>query len=201
MSLITGTGMELLYANIAVGTALATFTTEAVLNDTTGMGVQARLPADFWLPSRTSVGRGIKIVARGILSSTTTGPTYLINIRLGGSQSITGPIILGMATSNTVAASMTNMNWELEGDVIMVTPGAAGAANSTVCGVGMFVTAANGASSPPVPGRVCYGGAATPGTVNVQTDTSQYINVTCTCGTSNASNSVRLQQLLVFGLN
>jgi hypothetical protein len=192
--------MELLYANTAVGSALGTFMTEAVINDTTGMGVQARLPADFWLPSVNSVGRGIKIVARGIMSTTTSAPTYRFRIRAGTSQSIAGPILLGMAATVTPAVSQTNMGWELDGDVIMVTPGAAGGANSTVSGVGMFYTAATVAGTPLKP-VLCYGNATTPGTVSIQTDTSQYINVTCVCGTSNAANTVTLQQLLVFGLN
>lgn len=200
MSLITGTGMELLYANIAVGTAKASFTTEAVINDTTLMVPQARIPEDFWPPSITSVGRGIKIVARGVLGTTTAAPTYRFRVRLGAAQSTAGPVILGMSATVTPAVSQTNMSWELEGDVIMKTSGAAGGANSTVSGLGVYWSAAHGANVSP-PWKMCYGNDATPGTVNIQTDTTQYINVTCTCGTSNAANTVTLQQLLVFGLN
>ncbi len=205
MSLITGTGMELLYANIHVGTAISNWTTEAtgILNDTavTGMGVSARIPADFWLPNPNSIGRGIKIVARGILSTNTAAPTYRFRVRVGASQDVTGPIILGMvAATASIGASSTNLNWELEGDVIMKTPGASGGANSVVCGVGRWYSAA-GKQIINFRDVMCYGNATSPGTVSIQTDTTQYITVSCVCGTAAVANTVTLQQLLVFGLN
>jgi hypothetical protein len=106
-----------------------------------------------------------------------------------------------MSAAASTTVSLTNSNWELEGDVIMVTPGAAGSASSTVCGVGAFYSSLLSQSVPLNGTKPCYGGGASPGTVSIQTDITQYINVTCTCNTSNASNTVTLQQLLVFGLN
>src|SRR5215475_3064117 len=76
-SFLTGTQLETIYSNSTVGTAKTTFTTEAVINDTAGMGPQPILPAYFWLPGgNTSVSRGIRVVARGIRSDVATTPTW-----------------------------------------------------------------------------------------------------------------------------
>lgn len=193
MSFLTGTNVELIYASQAVGASLNTFTSEALLNTTATMGVQAHLPPDFWLPTPGSVGRGIKVVARGILSSTGT-PTYTVNVRLGGAAAITGPIVLGSAAGTTGSGASSQV-WQLEGDVILTAIGAAGG-NSTVRGIGVF-------DGPGIPASAnVFGGSASPGTVaTVDTSITNYINVSVSCSASSASNVFALQQLLVYGLN
>jgi hypothetical protein len=195
MSFITGTNTELLYASTAAGTAKNTFTAETTLNDTAGMGAQVHLPPDFWLSAPNSVGRGIRIVARGILSSTAT-PTYTFSVRLGAAGSTTAAIVLGTAALTT-GSGVTNQLWELEGDVILTTLGAAGT-NSTVRGIGLLDC--GGLASPF--SYPAWGGAASPGTVaTVDTTITNYININVACSASSASNSIQLLQLLVFGLN
>ncbi len=205
MSFVTGTATELLYASTHVGIVKASFTTEFNVNDATTMGVVAHIPPDFWLPNSAQIGRGIRIVARGILSTNTVTNTYTWTIRGLGTGSTpnitTNPILLGSAAI-TCAASITNAYWELQGDVILTAMGAAGN-NSTIQGVGSiacsaFTTAgANSAYVCPV-----YGGGATPGTTaTVDTSVVNYINVNIACSASAAANSVTLQQLLVWGLN
>lgn len=197
MSYITGSNVELLYASTATGTAKASFTSEfASLNDTAGMGAFAHLPPDFWLTNQTSIGRGIRVVCRGIVSSTGT-PTYTWTIRLGSQASTAGPIVLGTAALTT-SSGITNSYWELTGDVILTTLGAAGG-NSTVRGIGMHSC---GGISTNVGTNGVYGGAASPGTVaTVDTSITNYINVNIACSASSPSNTITLQQLLVFGLN
>lgn len=195
MSFITGSVSELIYASTAPGTAKASFTTEAQINDTAGMGVQAHLPPDFWLPNKSQIGRGLRIVARGILSSTGT-PTFTPTIRLGAAGSTSTAIALGTAALTT-GSGVSNQFWELEGDVILTAIGAAGT-NSTIQGMGRFVS--SGIASPFM--AVAYGGAASPGTVaTVDTSITNYINVNAACSANSASNTITLQQLLVFGLN
>jgi len=195
MSFVSGTVTEMVYSSTSVGASLNTFTSEAQLNTTATMGVQAHLPPDFWLPNQTQVGRGIRIVARGVLSSAATAPTFTFTVRAGAAGSTTAAIIAGTAAL-TAAASATNAMWELEADVILTAIGAAGT-NSTVRGMGRVLSP--GLS--PVVGAV-FGGAASPGTVaTLDTSITNYINVNAACGTSSASNSISLQQLLVFGLN
>lgn len=195
MSLYTGTCTELIYASTSVATAKASFTSEVTINDTTGMGKQARLPADFWFPNNNQLGRGIRIVARGILSSTGT-PTYTPTIRLGTAGSTSGPIIGGAAAGLTTGSGVTNQPWEIELDVILTAMGADGS-NSTLRGIGRILSPGLATSY-----AALWGGAASPGTVaTVDTSISNYINFNMACSASSASNSIQLQQLLVFGMN
>lgn len=196
MSFLTGTNMELIYASTAAGTAKNTFTSEVQINDTAGMGVQAHLPPDFWLPNKPqSVGRGIRIVARGILSSTAT-PTYTFTVRGGSAGSTSAGILLGSAALTT-GSGVTNQLWEFQGEFILESIGAAGA-NSTGRGIGLL--ACGGLASPF--SYALYGGAASPGTVaTLDTSITNYINFNVACSASSASNTITLQQLLVYGLN
>jgi hypothetical protein len=195
MSFVTASVCETLYASTAAGASLSSFTTEAQLNTTATMGVQSHLPPDFWLPNQSQTGRGIKIVARGILSSTST-PTFTWTIRGGASANITTNPLLAGTGALTAASSVTNQIWELEVDIILTAIGAAGG-NSTVRSIGTI-------RSPglnPVIGPV-WGAGASPGTVaTLDTSITNYLNVNVACGTSNASNAVTLYSLIVFGLN
>lgn len=194
MSFITGTNTELIYASTTPGTAKNTFTSEVQINDTAGMDVQAHLPPDFWLPSQRSEGQGIRVVARGIFSTTGT-PTFTFTIRLGAAGSTSAAVVLGTAAMTT-GSSVSNQIWQMEGDFVVTNIGATGA-NSAGQGVGLiwgpgFATTINPA----------YGGAASPGTVStLDTSITNYVNFNATCSASSASNSVQLLQLLVFGLN
>lgn len=194
MSFLTGTNCELIYASTATSAAKASWTTEVTCNDTATMGVQAHLPPDFWLPAPGQVGRGIRIVARGILSSTGT-PTYTFSIRAGAAGSTTTAILLGTAALTT-GSGVSNQIWEMQGDVMLTTMAAAGT-NSTVRGVGTFISSGTANKIDPA-----WGGGATPGTVaTVDTSITNYINFNIACSASSPSNTVTIQQLLVFGLN
>lgn len=193
MSFITGTSVELIYSSIAAGTAKNTFTTEVAINDTAGMGPVALLPPYFWQPSG-SVSKGIRIIARGILSSTAT-PTYTFTVRGGAQGATTGAIILGSAALTT-GSGVSNQIWEFEGEIVLKTPGAAGA-NSTLLGTGLLSSAGTANKIDPL-----YGGGATPGTVaTFDISINNYINFNVACSASSASNTITLQHLLLFGLN
>jgi hypothetical protein len=194
VSYITGTNTEVIYASTAAGTAKGTFTTEIAINDTAGMGPVANLPPYFWTPSG-ALARTLKIVARGILSSTAT-PTYTFTCRLGTQGSISAAIVLGSAALTT-GSGVSNQFWEFEGDVVLTIAGAAGA-NSTVRGTGQL--RCGGLASPFM--YPLYGGAASPGTVaTVDISIANYINFNVACSASSASNTITLQQLFVHGLN
>lgn len=187
--------MELLYASTSVGTAKASFTSEVQINDTTGMGAQYYLPAGFWQPSPNSVGRGIKIVARGIFSSTGT-PTYTFTIRSGTAGSTSAAILLGSAALTT-GSSVSNQPFELEGTVFLKTLGAAGA-NSTVIGTGRILSPGLATSY----AGIGSGASITSPTVaTVDTSIENRINFNVTCSASSASNTITLQHLSVYGLN
>jgi hypothetical protein len=195
MSFLTGTNTELIYMNTLPGTAKASFTTEVPINDVSGMGPRASIPPYFWQNKPTDLGKAIKIVARGILSSTGT-PTYTFTLRLGASGSTSAAIVLGSAALTT-GSGVTNQPWEFEGEIVMKTIGDVGA-NSTVQGSGMFYSP--GIASPFMAGL--FGGAASPGTVaTVDTSIQNFFNFNVTCSASSASNTVTLQQLIIYGLN
>jgi hypothetical protein len=192
VSFLTATQSELIYSNTSVATAKNTFTAEALINDTAGMGPQPVLPPYFWQPSG-SVAKAIKVIARGIISSTGT-PTFQVICRLGGAASIAGPSI-GTATALATASGITNRAWELEMDAQLTVAGAPGG-NSTVRGLGLFTIAGSASVSD------VFGGGASPGTVaTVDISILNYINISAVCSASSASNSITLLQLLVFGLN
>lgn len=196
MSFLTGTNTELIYSSTASGTAKNTFTTEVQINDTAGMGVQAHLPPDFWLPNNTAAGKGIRIVARGVLSTTGT-PTYTFTIRSGAAGSTSTAILLGSAALTT-GSGVTNAAWELNGDIVLKTVGAAGT-NSTVVGTGSVI--GGGLASPFWYGLGAGASLTAPTATTVDTSITNYINFNVACSASSASNSITLTHLLVFGLN
>lgn len=190
---LTGTNVETIYRSLTAGTAKNTFTTEVGINDSAGMGKQAFVPAHT-MALDSVAGRVLRIVGRGILSSTAT-PTYTFTIRSGAAASITTAILLGSAALTT-GSGVTNQMYELEGEVVLTVVGAPGT-NSTVRGTGLL--ASGGLASPfsyPI-----WGGAATPGTVaTFDTAIDNYINFNVACSASSASNTITLQQLFVFGM-
>lgn len=196
MSFLTGTNVELIYANTAAGTAKNAFTSEAQINDTAGMGAQASLPAFFFASSPTTTGKTLRIVARGIFSTTAT-PTYTFTCRLGAAGSTSAAIILGSAALTT-GSGVTNQAFEFEGDVTLSAPAGAAGANTTARGTGLIQSP--GLASPFM--GALFGGAATPGTVaTIDTSITNYINFNVACSASSASNTITLHHLLVFGLN
>jgi hypothetical protein len=202
MSFITGTNTELIYASTTPGTAKNTFTTEVAINDTAGMGIQASIPPFFFGSRGSTNGQGLRIIARGILSSTST-VTYQFLLRMGAAAATTAaPIILG-CSAVTTGTTVTNQPFQFEGEFIMRTPAGAVGQNSTGIGIGMFYSP--GIASPfmaPLWGNNSGGTVVTsPGTAAIDTSIQNYFNFNCICGTSNAANSVTLQSLLVFGLN
>jgi hypothetical protein len=220
MSFVTGTTTELIYASANAANAQASFQSETLINNS-GMGVQAHLPPDFWLPSPNQVGRGIKIVARGILSVTAaTNPGYSWRIRAGVAGLGTTVVLLGtapaQATGLPTTGSPTSSLWELEGEIFVTTMGVAGATATTVIrGIGMLKCP--GLATPFAPLWAADGGATAAATVtaspgattgsassgfSLDTATTNYINFNMCCSAAAAAgNTVTLQQLLVYGLN
>jgi hypothetical protein len=185
-------GVELLYANTASGAANNTFTAERVINDTTSMGERFSLPPYYFTPPM--VGRGLRIVARGIISTTGT-PTFTLSCRLGTTGSTSACLALGSAAV-TAGSAVSNQLWEFEGDIILRSFGASGAA-STIQGLGHLSGPAFSTTEANL-----FAGAATPGTVaTFDPGITNFVNFNAACGTSSASNAITLLQLLVFGLN
>jgi hypothetical protein len=110
---------------------------------------------------------------------------------------VAGPNI-GSTAAVTGGTTQTNLGWEYELDAQLTVAGGTGG-NSTVRGLGCFTI---GLTSATISGGYIFGGGASPGTVaTVDISITNYVNFSAACGTSNASNSIQILQLLVFGLN
>lgn len=201
MSTLNGfdSSTELIYASDGAATAKDTFTSEVTINNTGGMATQAKIPPQFWNSKSSSpVGKTLRVVARGIVSSTGT-PNYTLTLRGGGAASTSGPILLGSAALAT-ASGIANVPFVFEGDITLETLGAAGA-NSTVRGVGSLLTDGYSAATT-TRMYALFGGAASPGTATtLDPAITNYINFNVTCSASSSSNTITLLQLLVYGLN
>lgn len=197
MSFFTGTNVELLYSNTAVGAAKSNFTSEALINDAASMGTQPVIPAFFFPPNSSGAGKTIKVVASGIASNTAT-PTFQMNCRLNTAINVvTGPICLGM-TGLVATASGTNSNlyWEFEGEFLMVAPKEPTGTNTTILGTGRFSSLLTGG-----PMGVYAGGSATAPTTTIDIGQPYYLTLSAAWNAASASNSIQLQKLLVYGLN
>jgi hypothetical protein len=191
---------ELLYASTARFTEKTTWTTEVLISDTAANPVCA-IPPYFFGSSPTSEGRGIRICAKGYVSTTTGTNTFTFTIRAGVAGSITSAILLG-SQALTATASISNIPWYLEGDVFLRTVAPAGGAASVVQGEGMIWS--NAFTTQGGMNRLA-GGAAANGSDGIATtfdlSITNFINFNAACSVSNAANKLRIEQLSVLALN
>lgn len=190
-SFLTGTNVELLYASIAAATALGTFTTEDNLQKTLPPVI---IPAGFFY-SPGSIGKSLRVVARGRLTTTGT-PTFLWTSRLLTSTTWSGGGLAIGASGTLTGNAVTNAFWVLQQDITLRALGIAGA--STIVSMGL-VECPSGVASPfatTIP--------ATAGTVTLATldnAVTYYYFLSATCSASSGSNTIQLEMLKVFGEN
>lgn len=194
---VTGTWTEALFLNRADYTAVASTAAEASLLG--GVNNQPFIPA-LYFANTSNFGRGIKIVAKGVLSTTST-PTIIFQARLGstlGSSYLSGTSV-GVSAAITTQSGVTNKQWELSLDLVCNTPGI-GTNNTTLSGAG-WVTSPGGFAAP-------YIYPLQPTTPDTGTWTSTidaaltyYLNLSVTWSASSASNTITLKHLQVLGLN
>jgi hypothetical protein len=195
---LTGTWTECIFANRADFTAYApNNTSEGSL--LAGVNEQPVIPALFFDGTK-AFGRTISILARGVLGTSGT-PTITFQARLGttsGSSSLSGTSV-GVSAAITTASGVTNKYWELRLDLTCDTPGI-GSGNTTLSGAG-YVMSPGGFASPFIyPLEPTTPDTAT-WTATIDNSVTQYLNLSCTFGTANASNTITLKQLLMMGLN
>lgn len=182
-------GPELYYAQSLDGTALATFTTEASLM---GGFTVPLLPARFFskLGEESS---SMKVRAYGVLGSTTTGPTFTPSIRLTTSGTTFASTVGWLGKATTVAASLTNAFWQLDVDITLRSL-AVQAATSVLSAAGAFQGPGGASNGFPADG------ASTDllSTFDATGTTNYWLWVGAACGTSNASNTIRLKGLKIY---
>ena len=199
MSFVTATVTELLYASTAAGLSQSSFTTEQQFNTSGTMGAVPQIPTNFWLPTASSVGKGIKILARGTVGTTSSAPTFTVSIRGGAINNVTTTPQLAVTPAITPAVSLTAAPWRMEVDIFLTAIGTGGGLNSTIRVYGEFILA--GASSGGAASIFPVYATGTAATTSIQTDTTNYLSFNAACGTSNAANTFALNQLQVYGLN
>lgn len=191
------TWAECIYTNRADFTAVASFTTESTL--LAGQNMQPTIPFNSFGGTR-DFGLALRVKARGVLSTTGT-PTYQFTLRLStteGHATLTGSVI-GISAAITTQSGVTNAAWHLDMDVHCGTPGQ-GTTNASLICVGE-VWSTTGFASP-------FRYALQPSTPESATWTRtlnggqpQYLNLTCTCSASSASNTVTAKLLQAWIVN
>jgi len=192
LSLYTGTPQECLYSYANASTNLATFTTEDNLQKTYPPAI---IPAGYWL-NAGATGRSLRIRAAGQLG-TTGAPTFLWTLRLLTSTTWSaGGVSLGATAALSAGTAQTLAPWFLDAEITLRTLGIGGA--STV--VTMGEVRGPLALASPFSGTIPANNTAVTATT-VDNSVQYYFFISATCGTSNASNLINMQQLQVYGEN
>lgn len=191
----TGTWRELMWVNVADGTALASSASETSL--ITGINDQPAIPALFFtqVPKRT-----ISFLMRGVMSATGT-PNFTFNCYLATSAGAAG-LTTKVATTGTfaiTASTVTNVWWEARLDLTCRVQGLS-SGNTTLAGSGYFFSP-KGLATPFIQAMEPTSPDTTTWTVTIDGSVTQYFNPTAQWGTSSSSNSITLKQLLAYGEN
>jgi hypothetical protein len=196
MSDYTPAKSEILWSNIAPGTQLATFTTEASLM---GGIVVPNIPAGYFL-NNTSVGRTLKFRAYGKMGSTTTGPNFTITPRLfnhGTAFSAGGGIALGVFAVVQMAASQTLATYQLDLDMTMDNVNEGAASVLTTFGL---LSCPKGFVSPFV-STLPDNNVATNIVSTIDRWQTYDLHIGVACNTSNAANLINMQRGKLYGEN
>jgi hypothetical protein len=195
---LTTTWTECTFSNRADYTAVASTNAEASL--LAGVNEQPWFPAGYFDQANRGPGRGISLLARGLLGTTGT-PTIIFQVRLGttsGSAYLAGTSV-GVSAAITTSSGVTNKWWELRLDLICNTTGI-GSGNTTLAGAG-YVTSPGGFASPFVYALEPTTPDTATWTSTIDNSATQFVNLSVTWSASSASNTITLKQLLCLGLN
>ncbi len=196
---ITGSWSELLYSNRADFNAMNTSNVETGILQ--GQNLQPRIPAGFFDAGSSNVyGKGITILARGIIGTTST-PTIIFQCRLGTTVGATqlGGTSVGVSAAIGTASGVSNKWWELRLDLTCYTPGQ-GTGNTTLSGAG-YVSSPGGFATPFLyPLEPTTPDTAT-WTATIDNTLAQFFNLSATWSASSASNTITVKQLWCHGWN
>lgn len=165
---------------------LATADGSALANSVTLTDISAApqitIPANFLYP-----GAALRVTASGRFSTTAT-PTLLLGVYYGA---VAGTA-LGTTGAITTTSGVTNVPWRLEALIICRTIGSSGSLFTQ--GMVHGISGTVGVSVVPIP-------ASAPAAVTVDTTAAKTLTIGAQWGTSSASNTITLHQMLVETLN
>lgn len=195
MSFLTGTQYETISAQVGAGSALVGNSgagTAAVISKSPGGA--AFLPANFFRPSASGTS-GIKVTAKGILSTTATPQTLAaLGVYADATQGTVGtalgPSNGGSAISIT---SLTNVFWSYDADIVCTATGASG--TWLVMGLLTIMPASNNAATTYTVGSTTA--------VTLSTESAYYLEMaaTWTNASTSASSTITCELFNVYGIN
>lgn len=183
-----------MFASVATGTQLNTFTTEDSLMKTLPHCI---IPAGFFNPANGGTGKSLRVKACGRLGTTGT-PTFTFNIRLLTSTTWSAAGLGFASAAITAGSGVTLAPWFMDVEIICRTVGAGGASNTTLACMGEV---RGGTSLAAGGGVYSIPAANTAFTGSIDSSSVQYLYLSAACGTSNASNLIQLEMIKVYGEN
>lgn len=197
MSFYTGTQAELLYSLPATVTN-NTFTTQRVISAPTAGtgGTHAIVPAGFFGSVPNGAGRALLIKGAGTVANAATGATFANVLAL---DAVAGTLLAGGTIFSLPAiapTASTTIPWDFE---IMVTCQAVGSAGTTLQCNGIFRQAVAASGTTLVATNLSSQVAVN--LTGLNSEAQMFLELFCTCSASNASNTISVQQLDLFGLN
>lgn len=175
-----------LYTAIKDGTQLDTFTSEASLMTGTTHPQPVIRASDL----ENATGKMYRLKASGIVGSTGT-PTFTLYVRFNSATASIAGTVIAQSAAITTQNNASNATWVLECGMYVRTPGSSG----TWALVDAETRSPLGWASPFAYGLWPGGSASDTWTVTYSTQSDIYVSVSAACGTSNASNLIKLKSL------
>jgi hypothetical protein len=188
-----GTYPELLYSMPASGAPLANSASRALLSTAAAATSSEpfRIPPSFWDPARNG-GQAFLVELGGFISTTGT-PTFQLQAALNTTQGTFGTA-LAATGAFTTASGLASAAFTARFRCVTQAIGASGTLSVTgELNIGAAANAATTAATTYMLG--------TSALAAVNTTVDNYLEVWGTWGTASVSNTVTLQQLLVWALN
>lgn len=195
MSFYTGTQAELLYTLPATITN-NTFTTQRVISAPTA-GTHAIVPAQFFQnPPASGPGKALLIKGAGTVANAATGATFANVLALDSTQGtlLAGGTIFSLPALAPTAS--TTIPWDFE---IFITCQQTGFSQTTLQCNGVYRQAVAASSTTLVATNLTSQIATN--LTGLNSEAQMYLEMFSTCSSSNASNTISLQQLHMWGLN
>ncbi|SRR5579883_1950303 len=195
----TNTWPELFYGNNSSFTAVANTTSETSLLG--GVNLQPTIAPPCFAAVPGASARCLTVKGWGLLGTTTGPPTINFKFYLSTSigTTVPGTVTIGSTGPITTVASVSNMLWKFELDILCRAPGQ-GTGNATLFVSGL-VTSPGGFASPTIYPITPGGGNSATITAAVDGSIVQYLNVSATWSAANASNTVTLAALPTIAWN
>lgn len=190
--LTLGTYGELLYSLPAPTAPLANTTTRTLISGSTSTQPAFKLPANFFPPGFGGSGQAVYVVAAGVYSTTGT-PTLTVAAALDTTQGTFGTA-LAATGAYTTESGAANFGWQLAFYATSSAAGTSGTLNSN----GTFAHGAGGNAATAAAAQLMVGSSSA---ITVNTLVDNYLEIWATWGAASPSNTITLQQLLVFGEN